>query len=142
MEFIEQKIINAVKNLLTGKVNEYLQQLDFQIPIIEFGIFRGINVIAPIIALSSCEQTEKERIIKQDSYSLTVTFPVFDTVESELFCYAYADAVNKALADDVTLGGVADRALITGKKYVPPKKPDCSLDWELNISMRITIEAV
>ena len=140
--FIEQKIINAVKNLLTGKVNEYLWQLDFQIPLIEFGIFRGINVIAPIIALSSCEQIEKERIIKQDSYSLTVTFPVLDTVESELFCYAYADAVNKALADDVTLGSIADRALITGKKYVPPKKPDCGLDWELNISMRITIEAV
>jgi len=67
MEFIEQKIINAVKNLLTGKVNNYLHEFDFQIPIIEIGIFRGINVIAPIIALSSCEQTEKERIIKQDS---------------------------------------------------------------------------
>jgi len=73
---------------------------------------------------------------------LTVTFPVFDTVESELFCYAYADAVNKVLADDVTLGCIADRALITEKKYVPPKKSDCGLEWELNISMRITIEAV
>jgi len=140
--FIEQKIINAVQKLLTGKFNDYLREFDFQIPLVEFGVFRGLNVVAPSIALSSCEQTEKERIIKQDSYSLTVTFPVLDTVESELYCYTYAGAFKKALGDDVTLGGVSDRALITGKKYVPPKKPDCGLEWEVIISMRITIEAV
>jgi len=140
MEFIEQKIINAVKKLLTGYFNAYLLQLDFQIPVVEFGIFRGVNVIAPVISLSSCEQTEKERIVKQDTYTLTVTFPVLDTVESELFCYAYADVFNKALGDDVTLGGVADRAVITNKKYVPPKKADCGMDWELVITLRITVE--
>jgi len=57
MEFIEQKIINAVKKLLTGKFNDSLREFDFQIPFVEFGIFRGVNVIAPLIALSSCEQT-------------------------------------------------------------------------------------
>ena len=140
--FIEQKIINAVKKLLTGKFNDYLREFDFQISFVEFGIFRGVNVIAPLIALSSCEQTEKERIVKQDTYSVTVTFPVLDSVESELFCFAYADAFNKALGDDVTLGGVADRATITNKKYVPPKKVNCGMDWELIITLRIIVEGL
>ena len=141
-EFIEQKIINAVKELLTGYFNAYLLQLDFQIPVVEFGIFRGVNVIAPLISLSSCEQTEKERIIKQDTYSLAITFPVLDTIESELFCFAYADTFSKALCDDVTLGGIVDRATITNKKYVLPKKVNCGMDWELIITLRVIIEGL
>jgi len=140
MEFIEQRIIMAIRELLTGKVNEYLREFDFQIPIVEFGIFRGVDVIAPVINLSSCEKTEKERIVKHDSYSVTVTFPVLDTIESELFCFAYADAFNKALDDDITLGGAVDRAVITNKKYVPPKKIGCGMDWEAVISLKVTIE--
>ena len=141
-EFVEQKIINAVKKLLTGKFNDYLREFDFQIPFVEFGIFRGVNVIAPLVSLASCEQTEKERIVKQDTYSVTVNFPVLDTVESELFCFAYADAFNKSLGDDVTLGGFADRAVIINKKYVPPKKADCGMDWELIITLHITVESL
>jgi len=142
MEFIEQKIINAVKKLLAGKFNDCLREFDFQIPLVEFGIFRGVNVIAPVINLLSCEQTEKERIVKQDTYSVTVTFLVLDTVESEMFCFAYADTFNKALGDDVTLGGIADRAVITSKKYVPPKKADCGMEWETIITLRIILESL
>jgi len=138
--YTEEAIIGAVKRLLTGKVNDVLRGLEFQIPIIEFGIFRGDTVIAPLVSLSSCEQTEKERIIKQDTYSITITFPVLDTVESELYCYAYAAAFQKALCEDVTLGGVADRVVITSKKYVPPKKADCGMEWETVISLRIIVE--
>jgi hypothetical protein len=141
-EFIEQKIINAVKKLLTGKFNDILREFDFQIPFVEFGIFRGINVIAPLVSLASCEQTEKERIVKQDIYSINVNFPVLDTVESELFCFAYADAFNKSLGVDVTLGGVADRAVITNKKYVQPKKVNCGMDWELIMALRVTVEGL
>ena len=139
-DFIEHKIIGAVKRLLTGKVNDVLRSLEFQIPIIEFGIFRGDTVIAPLVSLSSCEQTEKERIIKQDTYSITVTFSILDTVESELFCYAYSAAFQKALCEDLTLGGVADRAVITSKKYLPPKKADCGMEWETVISLRLIVE--
>jgi len=141
-EFTEQKITNAVKKLLTGKFNDCLREFDFQIPLVELGIFRGVNVIAPLIALSSCEQTEKERIVKQDTYTATVTFPVLDTIESELFCFAYADTFSKALCDDVTLGGIADRAVITSKKYVPPKKANCGMDWETVINLIVTIETM
>ena len=141
-EFIEQKIINAVKKLLSGKFNDILREFDFQIPFVEFGIFRGVNVIAPLVSLLSCEQTEKERIVKMDTYMVTVTFPVLDSVESELFCFAYVDAFSKALVDDVTLGGIADRAVIINKKYVPPKKANCGMDWELIITLRITVEGL
>jgi len=139
-EFIEQRIISAVSKLLSGKFNDYLRLLDFQIPFVEFGIFRGVNVVAPLISISSCEQTEKERIVKQDIYSMSVAFPVLDSVESEMFCFAYADAFIKALGDDVTLGGVVDRAVVTAKKYVPPKKAGCGMDWETVISLRIVVE--
>jgi len=138
--YTEEAITGAVKKLLTGKVNDVLRGLEFKIPIIEFGIFRGDTVIAPVVSLSSCEQTEKERIIKQDTYSLTITFPILDTVESELYCYAYAAAFQKALCEDVTLGGAADRAVITNRKYIPPKKADCGMEWETIITLRITLE--
>jgi hypothetical protein len=140
--YIEEAITGAVKKLLNGKVNDVLRGLEFQIPIIEFGIFRGDTVIAPLVSLSSCEQTEKERIIKQDTYSITVTFPVLDTVESEFYCYAYAAAFQKVLCEDLTLGGVADRAVITSKKYVPPKKADCGMEWETIITLRVTVDSL
>jgi len=142
INFKEQQILFAVRKLLTEKVNEYLRDLPFQIPIVEFGIFRSDTVIAPLISISSCEQTEKERIVKQDTYSITATFPVLDNRESELYCYAYAAALQKALDDDVTLGGIADSALITSKKYILPKKTGCGENWEIIISMQITIEAL
>ena len=138
--FTEEAIIGAVKRLLTGRVNELLGELQFNIPLIEFGIFRGDNVIAPSIQLTSCEQTDKERIIKLNTYSLTITIPVLEDIESEILCFAYANSIKKALGEDTTLGGIANRTVMAGKKYVPPKKPDCGMEWELIIYLRVTIE--
>jgi hypothetical protein len=92
-----------------------------------------------VVALASCERTEKERIVLLDAYSLTVTFTMPENPESELYCYAYATAFDKALGEDVTLGGVADRAVITGKKYNQPKKPHCGEDWEVVVTVRVTV---
>ena len=110
------------------------------IPIIEFGIYRGVSVVVPVIALSSCECSEKERIVRQDAYSLAITFSMPETVESEFFCYAYASAVRKAVEKNPTLGGLVNRVVIAGKKYLPPKTADCGQGWELVITMRITLE--
>jgi hypothetical protein len=139
-DFIEQRIIEAVRGLLTGKVNENLGKAQFSIPMIEFGNYSGGTSVVPVIALSTCERTEKERIIRQDSYSLTITFNFGETPESELHCYAYSGAVGRVVDDDPTLGGVVDRAVINGKKYVQPKKPHCGEGWQLVISLRITVE--
>ena len=139
-DFIELQIITAVKRLLAGRVNELLGEMEFAVPLVEFGKFSGGNVVVPIITLSSCERTEKERIILLDAYSLTVTFNVPETAESELFCYAYAAAVCKALEENPTLCGVADRVVVSGKKYVPPKKANCGQGWEVLIGLRVTLE--
>jgi hypothetical protein len=140
-DFIEQKIIGAVKSLLTGRVNEKLNGYNFFFPLLEFSNYCGNNAITPVICLASCERTEKERIILLDAYSLTITFSMPENHESELYCYAYATAFDKALGEDVTLGGVADRAVVSAKKYVPPKKADCGQGWELVITMRVTVES-
>jgi hypothetical protein len=141
-DFIETRIITAIRELLTGRVNEILGNSQYLIPVIEFGTFSSSSIINPVISLAGCERTEKERIIRLDVFMLTVAFSLPEIPESELFCYAYSAATDMALKEDVTLGGVADRAVITEKKYVPPKKANCGQGWELNISLRITVEGM
>ena len=139
-DFIEQQIIGAVRKLLTGRVNELLHDFEFDIPIIEFGDYGCGYAVSPVISLSSCEKSEKERIIRLDAYSLAITFSLPETFETETQCYAYAGAVCMALKENPTFGGVADRAVVTGEKYTPPKLRNCGQDWEVVISLRVTVE--
>ena len=76
-DFIEQRIIEAVRGLLTGRVNEILANWKFLIPPIEFGSIGNGYAVAPVVSLSSCERTEKERIIHVDAYSVPVTIRVY-----------------------------------------------------------------
>ena len=140
--FIEEKIINAVKNLFTVQVNEILNNWNFLIPLFEFSDYGGLSAITPVISISSCEQTEKERIIKIDAYSMVITINVPETNDSELFCYGYKSAFDKALSLDKTLGGIVTCATITNTKYLPPKKPNCGMEWEVVLSLRITVEGM
>jgi len=139
-DFIETRIIEAIKKILTGRVNEILQNDEFDVPVIEYGNYAGGNAVSPSVVLAFCESSEKERLIKQDTYSLIITFELPETIESELQCYAYCAAICKALKENPTLGGIADRAVITGEKFVPPKKPLCGQGWGVVISLRITVE--
>ena len=141
-KLVEVRIIEAVRGLLSGRVNGILRESQFAVPVIEFGEYAGGYSVAPVISLSSCERAEKERIIRLDSYSLSISFYVPESPESELFCYAYSGAVGRAVYDDPTLGGVVDRAVVIGKKYVAPRKPNCGEGWEVAINLRITIEVM
>ena len=141
-DFIEQRIIAAVRGLLVGRVNEILNEAQFIIPLIEFGDFVQGCSVAPVITLATCERTEKERIVRMDAYSLTIIFEIAETPESELLCYAYAGAVCRVVYDDPTFGGVVDRAVISGKKYVPPKKPHCGEGWAVVLTLRLTVEGI
>ena len=138
--FIEHQITNAVRSLLTGRVNELLEKSEFVIPLIEFGDNECGSTVAPVITLSTCERTEKERIVRLDAYSMTITFTLHESLESELRCYAYAGAVGRAFYDNPTLDGVVNKAVICGKKYTQPKKPNCGDEWSLSISVRLTVE--
>ncbi|GHU91232.1 hypothetical protein FACS189476_11810 [Spirochaetia bacterium] len=133
--YIEEIIINSVKNLLTGRVNELLEESDRQIPLIEFDYGT-----APVIRLSTAEGSEKDRIIRADTYTLALIFAVPEEPGGEIHCYAYAAAVEQALGEDSTLGGAVDRAVITGKKYTPPKVAHCGENWELELKLHILVE--
>jgi hypothetical protein len=138
--FTEQAIIGEVKRLLSGRVNEILHNEEFAMPVIELGEYQGDNAVSLAIALASCERTEKERIIWLDTYSLSITFTLPETFETETQCYGITAAVCMALKENPTLGGVADRAVVVGERYVPPKKPHCGEGWGVVISLRITVE--
>jgi len=138
--FIEQRIIEAVRKLLTGRVNEVLSEWEFLIPVIEFSAFENKHTVVPAVSLVSCERTEKERIIRMDAYSLSIISSLPETQETELYCYGYAAAVCKALGENPTLCGVVDRAVVSGKKYNTPKKPGCGENWETVITLRVTVE--
>jgi hypothetical protein len=138
--FIEEAITGAVKRLLTGRVNELLGTIQYAVPIVEIGNYGRGSVIAPVISLSTCERSEKERIINSDAYSLSITFSLPENPDSELHCYIYAWAVCKAVEENPALGGVVDRAVICGKKYIAPKKHNCGQGWEIVLTLRITVE--
>ncbi|MDR2542041.1 MAG: hypothetical protein LBC80_01105, partial [Treponema sp.] len=139
--FIEQKIIEAFRKMLAVRVNEIFREWEYLLPVIEFGTV-GNFAVSPTISLASCERTEKERIIRQDAYSLSISFTLQEHDDGELYCYGYAYAFGKALGEDVTLGGIADRVVITGKKYLPPKKPNCGEGWGLVLSLRVNVEGI
>jgi hypothetical protein len=91
--FIEENIINSVKKLLSGRVNELLGETEYPIPPIEFENYRGGSSVFPAIALSTCERSEKERIIRLDAHTLTIVFTVPEHPDGERNCYAYAGVV-------------------------------------------------
>jgi hypothetical protein len=140
--FIEEILLNSVKKLLSRRVNELLGETEYPIPPVEFGNYRGGSVVSPVITLSTCERSEKERIVRLDTYTLTVTFAVPEYPAGERNCYAYAGAVATALLENPTLGGTVDRAVLTGKKYAPPKQSGTGADWEVVLTLRVTLEGM
>jgi hypothetical protein len=129
-----------LRELTTGRVNELLGETEYPIPPVEFGSYRGGSSVFPVITLSTCERSEKERIIRLDAYTLTITFTVPEHPDGEQNCYAYAAAIGRALSEDPALGGVADRAVLTGKKYTPPKQNGTGGDWGITLTLRVTTE--
>jgi hypothetical protein len=140
--FIEENIINSVKKTFSGRVNELLEETEYPIPPVEFGNYRGGSAVSPVITLSTCEQSEKERIVRLDAYTLTISFTVPEWPGGERNCYAYAASVAAALGENPTLGGVVDRAELMGKKYVPPKHTGTGEGWELVLTLRVTVEGM
>jgi hypothetical protein len=137
--YIEEKIINAVKALLSGRVNELIQDTGDAIPPVEFNdtASGGPYGMTPVLKLTTGERSEKDRIIKTDVYVLTISFTVPD---GERDCYAYADVLSRALGEDTTLEGTVDRAVLIKKNYVPPKRPNCGEGWELELTIHIRVE--
>jgi hypothetical protein len=122
-----------VKALLSGPVYELLGETDLNVLVLEDA--------CPTVKLVQCERSEKERIIRLDAYAMTITLFVPENNEAERLAYAYAWAVDTALSNNQTLGGVVEHAAITGKKYDPPKYPHCGDGWIVTLTLRITLAA-
>jgi hypothetical protein len=140
--FIEEEIDGAFIRLLDEPVNYYLREGELSVPPLDVGGRPGRDAVYPEITISECERTEKERIVQTDTYSLTITFPVPEQEEAEEYCYAYAAALERALGVNPTLGGMVNRVVMTGKKYIRPKKPHCGEDWKLVVTLRVTVERI
>jgi hypothetical protein len=139
--FIEEKILISVKKLLSGRVNELLAETEYPIPPIAFGrSLSGGHALTPTLWLSTCERSEKERIIRLDAYTLTIILNVPEYPEGERNAYAYAWVAATALQENPTLGGIADRAVLAGKKYTPPKQSGTGGDWMVVLTVRIVVE--
>jgi hypothetical protein len=120
-----------------------LEDAERAVPLVEFSPSPpgGYLITAPEVRLVTGERTEKDRIIGLDVYSLTVTFTVPEN-GGERNCYAYAGAVERALREDPTLSGTADRAFLFKKEYHAPKRPDMGEPWELVLTLRVTTEGI
>ena len=140
--FIEEEIEGALLRLLDEPVNYFLQEMELNAPPLDVCGKPGGEAVYPDVFLSECERTEKERIIRIDAYSVSITFPVPDSEEADVYCFAYAAAFEKALDTNPTLGGLVNRAVLTGKKYTRPKKPGCGEEWKLVLSVRVSVERV
>jgi hypothetical protein len=140
--FIEEEIDGCFYRLLDEQVNSFLREMELAVPSLDVGGKPGGDAVCPDVYISECERAEKERIIRIDTYSVTITFPVPEGEFSDLHCYAYASASEKALEANPTLGGMASRAVPAGKKYIRPKKPGCGEEWKLVLSVHVTVERV
>ncbi|MDR1903939.1 MAG: hypothetical protein LBQ88_16850, partial [Treponema sp.] len=70
--YIEEIIINSLKFLLFGRVNELLREAEFLIPPVEFTHKPngGYYSITPELSISTCERSEKDRIVLLDAYKV------------------------------------------------------------------------
>jgi hypothetical protein len=141
--YTEEAIIGAVKRLLAGRVNELLGEVEFLIPPIELTHKPngGYYAVTPELGISTCERSEKDRIVLLDAYNVSVIFAMPEQ-NGERNGYAYAGAVDRALREDPTLGGVADYALLVKKDYRGPKHPGTGEGWEAVLTLRVTVEGL
>jgi hypothetical protein len=141
--FIEEIIINSLKSLLAGRTNELLGEAEFLIPPIEFTHKPngGYYSITPELGISTCERSEKDRIVLLDAYKVTITFTCPEQ-NGERNGYAYAGAVDRALREDSTLGGLVDYTLLVKKDYRAPKHPGTGEPWEVVLTLRVTAEGI
>jgi hypothetical protein len=142
MKTIEEKILGAVWGLVLDRVNDVLESVDDDVPALEKkgnGLV-GDYVKRPVsgsVGLVKVERTEKERIVRLDAYRVVVTVNA-----SEADCYRYAYALDKAIENDVTLGGVAENVLFEKKDYKKISGGVKDGGCEAVFSLRITAEAL
>jgi hypothetical protein len=139
MKTNEEMLLEMTAALLGGAVNFYLGELDETVPQFEIDVRRPLGGygVVPDIDISECELSDKERVIKLQAYTLKISFCVKGS-ENKKLLYVYAYAIEKAISDDFTFGGIADRIVLTHKKY---RQQDTGT-WDVVITLRATVETI
>jgi hypothetical protein len=140
--FIEEAIIEAVKQLLASRMNELLKEVDYPIPYVEFGSCSGGDAVIPKVAIIACERTENERLALLNAYSLSVVFDVPESADSVLYTFMYYCAASKAFDENPKLGGIVDGVVIVNDRIKPPEKTNCGRNWQVVITLRLTVEGL
>jgi hypothetical protein len=138
MKTNEETLLEMTAELLTGAVNYYLSEFDVAVPQFETDSPRRLGAfgVRPEIEIAECELSDKERIIKLEAYTLKTSFQV-KGLDNKNHIYYYALAIQKAIDDDVTFGGVADRVTLTRKKYTQRDGM-----WDVVLTLRATLEVI
>lgn len=146
----EEAILIAARALLTGEVNAILAHIEEE----EADEVRCPNLEVPSgfsapparpghydLSIAQAETEEKDRIVKVSRYALTVSVEASGRFPA-MQCYRYAAAVERALQENPTLGGVASYVSVTRKNYVFPKVPEGGEPHRLTLTVTVCREAV
>jgi hypothetical protein len=55
-DFIEQQIIGAVRSILARRINEILTNVEFLVPLVEYGKYESGSIVVSVIGLSTCKR--------------------------------------------------------------------------------------
>ncbi|MDR0908723.1 MAG: hypothetical protein LBM77_03055 [Spirochaetaceae bacterium] len=126
---MRHRVVPAVNDLLDDEGGQTQGGRTPPLPLLDFEACFGSGTVRPEVTVVSCERNKKERIVQVDAYLVEIVIETTD----EAAGFRYAAAFDEALASNSTMGGVADRAVIVGKKYSPV---------DVVITLRVTVEAV
>ncbi|GHU40836.1 hypothetical protein FACS1894190_08210 [Spirochaetia bacterium] len=138
MKTIEEQLIEMINEILTSTVNFYLSEMEEFVPLVELSSSGklGSYGVCPQIELSEAARTDKDRIVRTDAYTMTITF-VMNSQNNKRDVYCYAAALESAINDDPTFGGVADRVAFVNRKY--KGMAESSGECQAVFTLRVTI---
>jgi hypothetical protein len=146
----EEAILAAARELLAGEVNDILAHIEEE----EADEVRCPNLEVPSgfgappdrpghfdLSIAQAETEEKDRIVKVSRYALTISVEASGRFPA-IQCYRYAAAVERAVRENPTLGGVASYASVNRKTYAFPKVPEGGEPHRLTLTLTVCRESV
>jgi hypothetical protein len=144
----EEAILSAAYALFTAEVNTALTQIEeeeadeVRCPYLEAHTGFGVKPDCPgsfKLSIADAETEEKDRIVKVNRYALCATIAASGR-DADRQCYRYGAAVERALRESPTLGGIASYSTLTRKVYTFPKIAESGEPYRLTLTIAVTVE--
>jgi hypothetical protein len=146
----EEAILSAACALFTAEVNMVLAQIEeeeadgVRCPNLEahtgFGVQHDRSGSFKL-SIADAETEEKDRIVKVSRYALCAVIEASGR-DADRQCYRYGAAVERALRESPTLGGIASYCTITRKVYTFPKIAESGEPHRLTLTIIVTVEEI